>query len=288
MDIVTLRRSPCFALLLLALPPCLSIAATAQGPQPPDARLVMRAVQDHQKQVEAMRENYTYTSVETTQDMDGNGKVTKTETAEREEFFVNGHLIWRTVKKDGKPLSAGDEQKETERVTKMVEKAQKVPPGQPLEGQTIGISRLLEIMELRNPRREMYRGRATIVFDFVGRRDVKTHGIAEDASKKVEGTIWIDESDLQVAHLDVRFTDTFRVAGGLFASIDKGSNLHFDQGKVSNGLWLPTGAEVTMQARVLLFKNMRRHMTVSDSDYKTFHAEAEQGSETKIAPAGKR
>ena len=284
----TRRRSHGYVLSLVALLPFIFLGAEGQGSQVPDARQVMRAVQDHQKQVEAMRENYTYTSVETTQEMDGSGKVTKTETEDLEVFFVNGHRIWRTVKKDGKALSAGDEQKETARVTKMVEKAQKIPSSQPLEGQAISVSRLLEIMDLRNPRREMYRGRATIIFDFVGRKDVKTHGIAEDASKKLQGTIWIDEADLQVVHLDVMFTDTFRVAGGLFASIDKGSNLHFDQAKVSNGLWLPTGADITMQARVLLLKNMRQHVTVQDSDYKTFHADAEQGADAKVTPAGKK
>ena len=50
-------------------------------------------------------------------------------------------------------------------------------------------------MDLRNERRVMFRERAAIVFDFVGRKDAKTHGLAEDASKKLQGTIWIDEAD---------------------------------------------------------------------------------------------
>ncbi len=119
-------------------------------------------------------------------------------------------------------------------MTKLVEKAEKTPPGQPLEGPTISVSRLLEIMDVRNPRREMYRGRPTIVFDFIGRKDAKTHGLAEDASKKLQGTVWIDEADRQVAHLEVSFNDNFRVAGGLFANIQKGSNFWFDQAPVSH------------------------------------------------------
>src|ERR1035441_3480948 len=142
-----------------------------------------------------------------------------------EDFFVNSHVIERTVKKNGQPLSGPDERKETERVTKLVEKAEKTPSGQPVQGQTISISRLLEIMDVRNPRREKFRGRPTIVFDFIGRKDAKTHGLIEDASKKVQGTIWIDEADRQVAHLEVSFTDNFHIAGGLLANIQKGSNL---------------------------------------------------------------
>ena len=67
---------------------------------------------------------------------------------------------------------------------------------------------------MRNPRRETFRGRPTIVFDFQGRKDAKTHGIAEDASKKLQGTLWIDEADKEVAHMEVRFDDNFHVAGG--------------------------------------------------------------------------
>lgn len=306
----------------LLLPLTLPLGAWAQQ-QPnaplPDIRQLMNEVQAHQKQLEKLRENYTYSSLQTTQDIDQNGKVTKTESVEGEDFFVNGHVIERNVKKNGQPLSGHDEQKETERVTKLVEKAQKTPPDQPLQGQTISIRRLLEIMDVRNPRRERFHGRPTIVFDFIGRKDAKTHGLVEDASKKVQGTIWIDEADRQVAHLEVNFTDNFHIAGGLLANVQKGTNFRFDQAPVSHpndpgsashpssgtpvshpndkdpssgtpvsdGLWLPTGAEGTMQARVLMVKNLRQHFTERVYDYKRFSVETQQPKDAKIVPVKK-
>lgn len=147
----------------------------------------------------------------------------------------------------------------------------------------MSISHLLGIMDVRNPRREGYRGRSTIVFDFVGRKDAKTHGLVEDASKKLQGTIWIDEADRQVAHMEVSFNDNFRVAGGIFATIQKGSNFHFDQTPVGGGVWLPTGGEGAMQARVLMFKNMRQHYTERDYDFKRFSVEAQQAKDAKVA-----
>ena len=162
------------------------------------------------------------------------------------------------VKKNGQPLSEHELKKETERVTKLAEKAEKTPRDQPLEGQTISISRLLEIMDVRNPRRETYRGRPTIIFDFIGRKDAKTHGIVEDASKKLQGTIWVDEANRQVVHLDASFNDNFRIGGGLLGTIEKGSNFHFDQALVNGEIWLPTGGEATVQARVLI-KGIRQH-----------------------------
>ncbi len=271
------------ALLAAPLIPQPATGRSRSDPPLPDIRWLMQEVQEHQKQLDKIRESYTYTSMETGQDIGGNGRVKKTETKESEVFFVNGHIIGRTVKKNGQPLSDHDQQKETERVTKLVEKAEKTPPEQP----PMSVSRVLEIMDVRNERRVNFRGRPTIVFDFVGRKDAKTHGLAEDASKKLQGTIWIDEVDCQVAHLEVTFIDNFHVAGGLFVNIQKGSNFHFDQELVNGELWLPTGLEGMMQARLLLVKNIRRHSIERDYGYKRFSVETQQ-KDAEIAPAKKR
>lgn len=261
------------ATLLIVSP---AISQTGHDRSIPEIRQLMKEVIEHQKKLEKIRENYTFTSLQTTQDIDGNGKVTKTETRETEDFFVNGHMIERTIKKNGQPLTGHDLDKETERLTKLVEKAQKTPSDQPLYQESVTVSRVLEIMDVQNPRREIYRGRQTIVFDFNGRKDAKTHGMVEDATKKVKGTVWIDEADRQVAHMEVMFFDNFRVAGGLLATVQKGSNFHFDQAPVNQGLWLPTGGEGNVQARVLLLKNMRQHVIERSYDYKVFSVDAQQ------------
>ena len=271
---------PAFAAILL---PVSAGPAQAAANQPlPDPRQLVLEVQQHQKAVDTLRESYTYSSLQTVQDIDAQGKVTKTETSENEDFFVNGHVIERTVKKNGRPLSDHEQQKETERVTKLVEKAEKTPAGQSIDGPTVSISRVLEIMDLGAPRRETFRGRATIVFDFVGRKDAKAHGLAEEASKKLKGTIWIDEADRQVAHLEVTFNDNFHVAGGLVANVQKGSNFRFDQALVDGGLWLPTGGEGMMTARVLLVKNMRQRFSEKVYDYKRFKVETQQAKDAKL------
>lgn len=255
----------------------------------PDVRTLMQQVVDHQHALEKIRENYTYRSLTTTEDVDGHGKVTRTETEETEVFYVNGHAIERTVKKNGQPLNDHDQQKEQARITKLVEKASKTPPNQPLQGpnQTISISHLLDILQVSNPRREMFRGRGTIVFDFAGRHDAKTHGMAEDASKKIAGTIWVDEQDREVARMEMHFTDNFRIGGGLLANIAKGSTFNFDQALVNGEIWLPTGAEGTIDARVLLLKGFHQHFTERDWDYKRFHVDAEQEKSVAVKPDGK-
>lgn len=258
--------------------------AVAAAPVP-DIRQLMIEVMDHQKQLEKVRENYTYTTSSTTQDIDSKGKVTKTETEESEVFFINTHRIERTVKKNDKALDEHDEKKEQEHIQKLVEKAQKTPPGEPLEGPNtrVTIRQLLDIMQVSNPRRETFRGRSTIVFDFAGRRDVKTHGLAEDASKKIAGTLWVDEHDQQVARMEAHFTDNFHVGAGLLANVQKGSSFYFDQAPVNGEIWFPTGAEGRIEARVLLLKGIRQHITERDHDYKRFSVDAETSKSATIA-----
>ena len=109
--------------------------ADSAGSRPiPDIRTLMTGVMDHQKQLEKVRENYTYRTSIVTEDIDSNGKVTKTESEDTEVFYVNTHRIERTVKKDGKPLNDHDAQKEQERIVKLVEKAQKVLSGTAIRG----------------------------------------------------------------------------------------------------------------------------------------------------------
>ncbi len=251
----------------------------------PSVRELMLDVAAHQKLLEKVRENYTFHSSTVIQDLDSNGNVTKTESEDSEVFYVNTHRIERTVKKDGKPLNDHDQQKEQERVTKLVEKAQTVAPGEPLEGPktTVSILKLLEIMDVSNPRRIVFRGRSTIVFDFAGKHDAKTHGLAEDASKKIAGTLWVDERDRQVARMEAHFVDNFHVAGGLLANVQKGSSFYFDQAPVNGEIWFPTAGEGNIQARVLLVKGVRQHVTERDSNYEKFTVDAETSKTATVA-----
>lgn len=270
------------AFLLILIFPSLPHAETA-GRNPINLQTILSEVQNHQKQVEALRENYTYDCFETTQQLDAHGRVKKTETVQREEFFVHGHQIGRVVKRNGQPLTGSDLQKENQRVVALVQKAQHTPPGVRLEGPNITVGRVLELMDLSNPRRENFRGRPTIVFDFAGRKNMKTHGVMEDASKKLRGTVWIDQADLQVAHLEVTVYDNFRMVGGLLASIEKGSSFRFDQAPVDRGLWLPTGSEADMQARILMLKSVRERLVQRNFGFERFSVQTGKPKEVSEA-----
>ena len=281
-----MRPLSCFLLVLLAARPLLAIQTPAKpssaGAPIPDVPALMAQVQARQRELDKVRENYTYHELIQTDDVDSSGHVKKSETEENEVFFVNSHHIRRLVKKNGKDLTPSEQKKEQERVNKEIEKAQKLDPNKSMEAGEISISRLLAIMKVSNPRRISLNGRDTIAFDFIGDPHVKTHGLAEDASKKLAGTLWVDEKNREVARLTVHFDDNFRVGGGLVATVQKGSSFEFEQGLVNNELWLPISGEARLAAREALFIGVHQNIRFRDSNYQRFHAEATQQAGASI------
>ncbi|MFT4114491.1 hypothetical protein [Silvibacterium sp.] len=267
-------------LAALLLSPLAAIAYAQQPAPLPNVATLMDQVETRQRQMDQLREDYTYHETTVTKTLNKNGSVKKTETEENEVFYVRAHRIDRLVRKDGKDLSGGEAKKEQDRVMKDVEKAQNTPPGQPINGDNISVTRLLEIMQVSNPRREMLDNRSTIRFDFTGNPHAKTHGRAEDASKKLAGTIWVDEQDREVRRLEAHFDDNFHMGFGLF-SIGKGSSFVFDQklvnpGAKEQGLWLPTDGQAHLVAHAIGFISYRVEIVFSDSNYQRFHADAQQ------------
>lgn len=273
------------AVVVLSLPLTLGQALRAQQQSPPlpDVATLLRDVQAHQKQMEATRENYTYLEKTTTVELNKDGSPKKTDTEEAEVFYVNTHEIDRKVSKNGKPLSPSEQQKETAQVTKQVEKAQKTPPGHSTNDDEISVGRMLQIMKYSTPRREMLDGRSTIAFDYIGDPHASTHGMAENASKKLAGTVWIDERDREVRRLTARFDGDFHMGFGLF-NLTKGSSFAFEQKLVNNELWLPVQAHVHIVAKAVGLFGYRGEIEQQDTNYQRFHAAAEESASQGVKP----
>lgn len=288
-----IRRRLCAAALAVLLAPALGgaqpnspAAREAASTAPiPDVPALMEQVRAHQRQMDAIQENYTFREDDLTQTLDKRGKVKKTESQAYEVFFVNTHEVRRLIAKDGKPLDAGQQQKEQDRVMKAIGKAQQTPPGQAPSGEVvISVSRILAVVKVSAPRRVLMDGRPTLTFTFTGDPHAHAHGLAEEAARKMSGSVWIDEKDLQVRRMTAQLDENFHVGFGM-VSLSKGSNLVFDQKLVNNELWLPTSAVVYLSAHAFGVFGTRAEVHVTDSDYKKFHAEAVQQPGAKLVPA---
>ncbi|HEY0759914.1 MAG TPA: hypothetical protein VGD59_11710 [Acidisarcina sp.] len=251
-----------------------------------DVPALLRDVADGQKHIDQVREDYDYTETVETREMDGRGGVKETRTEEFEIFYVNGREIRRLVKRNGKPLEAGEEKKEQDRATKAVEKAAQNSRDEGSKDDSLSISRIIENVIWRNPRRELRNGRETIVFDFLSNPHAKTHSREEEAFRDLSGTAWIDEKDRTIARLYARFDQDFHIGGGMLASVHKGSTMTLDQGLINHEVWLPVKVQLHLDARVLLFKGISEEIAITTSNYKKFSVSSSQQAGAKARPPG--
>jgi len=236
---------------------------------------MLRQVEAHQKQLDKVREDYTFRAIQTTRELDGGGKTKKIETEEHEVFFVNRQRIEKLVRKDGKDLTPDQARKEQDRVNKEVLKISKPGYTNP-DKDEITVARLLQIVRFVRPRRVLLNGRDTIAFDFAGDEHAKTHGRDEEALKKVSGTIWIDEADREVSRMSATLDENYHVGFGLLASVAKGSNVVFDQALIRNEAWLPTAIALHLQARAFLVAGFRAEIDIRFDQYRKFQTDAVQ------------
>ena len=241
----------------------------------PDATALMKDVQTHQQKMDEIRENYTFHRIRQVDELDGKGVVKKSTVVEREVFYVNGRQIARLVKRDGNPVSPDEDKNERNRVRKLTIEYSKKPPSFGRGGGVNLIQMVLAVSEVSNPRRTDMKGRPTLVFDFKGDPRAEAHGMQANASKKLEGTVWVDEADRQVARLEVEFYDNFRIGGGLLGSIQKGTVIKIEQSPIGEGLWMQTANDQHMNLRVIV-RGIHENTQVKNFDFKRFNADAVQ------------
>jgi hypothetical protein len=244
----------------------------------PDIKQLLSDLQENQKQIESLVDQYSCTENEEVRVLGKHGQVKKSIVKEYEDFYLGGELVRRVVKKDGRPLSSGEQKKEDSRVEKRIHEYEK-KKGEEGEGATrkkkeqIDISTFLRISNFTHPRWEEYRHHNVIALDFVPNPDYRPQDKLEDLLHKLVGTLWVDDQARDVVRLEAHLSETFKLGGGLLASVHKGGSLVMEQAKMNNEVWLPTSVEMHFPARVLLFASLFADYTSRFSDYKKFRVE---------------
>lgn len=242
----------------------------------PDIATLLKDVDANQKKIDKMKENYTCMVQETEQQVDGVGKIKRVTHNLYEESYVEGHEIYRQMEKDGKPLTPEEKQKEDARIQKAVVRYQKKAAEEASNPKKksdddVGIEDFLRISKFTNPRWERFRGQDVVVFDFGPNPDYKPKKLVEKAIHDLEGVVWIDPSARDVVRLEARFDNSLKVAGGMLASLQKGSAFVFEQQLMNNEVWLPTYDEVHFGVKVLMLKTFRADEIHRYYDYHKFH-----------------
>ena len=277
-----------FTIALDDIKPNATIAKTAfdfpniSGEPLPDIPTLLLELQANEDKVENMLDKYSYVQKHISRQIGKDGVLRETESQTFQLSFYKGYRMSRLIEKNGKPLSPSDQASEDKDAAKRVEEIEKriakreAGGDDPTEeGKRVSIAEVLRASKLTNPRRERFRGRDVIVFDFEPNPafDFKNAKSMLKFFGKVAGAMWIDEKDKQVARLEAFLFDSYKIGGGVLAKLKKGASFTLEQERVNDEIWLPSTADINLSVRVLLVKGIDLNQVIRSYDYRKFETE---------------
>jgi hypothetical protein len=256
-----------------------------------DVTALLREVGRNQELVEKRVSEYAFMQKEIDRVISSKGEIKKETTRVYEVFPVTNRApIMKLISENGVALSAERAAKESKRVEEEFLKAERDRDKneqrverrraqrqrrQASKGKAEGdddpeLSKFLKICEFVSLRRERFRDRNAVVFDFRPRPGFRPGNREESLISKLVGVVWIDPIDKQVMRLEARLAESFKMAGGLLLSLRPGAGFVIEQTRMEEGVWLPRLAQVNLSVKVLLFGGGDVNKTFEWSDYKHF------------------
>jgi hypothetical protein len=278
------RVGPALASLTLLLCALSGAAQPQAEPSPdkpmPDIPSLMHDVETRQRAAETIQKDYIYRNFIQFDNLDSHGAMKKSTSLEGEVFWINGVRVGRMLSKDGKNLTADETRKEEERVDKSVAKASARRDKADAQGKEtdsrghdeVTFSRMIELGTFSEPRRETVNGRPTIVVEYMGNPKAKTRSYDEGVFRELAGTVWVDEQDKVIQHIEGHFDHDFKIAGGMAVDVKKGTWFRATFAKINDEVWLPAATEADGHARYLVFLSLNGHFKGHTSDYRKFKA----------------
>jgi hypothetical protein len=263
----------------------------------PDIPTLLKSLQTNEDKIDGILENYSYTQKIIKRELGKDGILRETQSETNQLSFYKGRRIRRLIEKNGKPLSADEQSEEDKNAQKRVagiekeiakkeartveQSANETPDD---ENNRVSIAEVLRASNLVNPRRERFRGRDVVVFDFEPNPnfDFKNAKSFLKFFGKTAGVMWIDEKDRQVARLEAVLFDNFKIGGGFLANLKKGASFALEQERVNDEIWLPSTADINLSVKVLLVKGINVNQVIKSYNYQKFSTEVKDSKVDEI------
>ena len=96
------------------------------------------------------------------------------------------------------------------------------------------------------------------------------NGIDTKYLPKLKGQIWVDDSDLEIAHIEMEFKDDVTAGLGLLGRVYAGTTYFMDLKKGIDDRWLPAKAETLLRMRQGLVVKTNQRYTYEYDHYRKF------------------
>lgn len=264
-------------LTFISLTACHLLLAREQTKPLPNPNELLKRARSSLVQSEKDLEKYSCTVLEKSQELNDDNSVKRERSVLKERFYINGIQLEHVLEKNGVPLSGRSERKEQEHVNKDVIRFsdQNQATG---EMDRVGkeASLFMRAQRFSNGHRETRDGRSIVVYDLSGDPAFHPKNLEERFAQAVTGRIWIDEESGQPIEIRFHTDKDVKVAGGLFANLHKGFQLHVLRQRQGDGAWMTKSLDGTGTARMALFFNPKFRFSEETSKCHLFSVDTQQ------------
>jgi hypothetical protein len=255
----------------------------------PDIKVLLQEIRNNAEKTDQIMENYSYTQLTIDRDLDNKGNLIEKKSEKELLTFYKGYRISRLIEKNGKPLSASDQEKEDRDAAKKVGEIEKIieerekkakaqrdissGSGGSQPTQRFTIADTLKGSLLINPRRERLSGIDVIVFDYEPNPAFKPQTRNEKIFSVCSGAVWVDAKTKQLIRLDAALIKSI---GSFVAKAKQGASFSLENELVNNEIWLPKQADVNLSVKIL-FAGFSINQLIKYGDYKRFDTEVKDG-----------
>jgi hypothetical protein len=274
--------SSLFAVLFACISPASAQTSNTAPLAPlPNANEILQRALANERKLASQRERYECRVTTTAIETDSRGNTKKNNNEVKDQFFVNGIAIERTLQKNGKDLTPEETKKEDERVMKETLKYSNQATAQKEENkQNQELGDFMEAMMLANGRRELINGRSVLFYDILPNPRFEARNIDQRLAQVMQGKISIDEPTGEPVDINVKSVADWKIGWGLLANVHKGLWLHIHNHPEPDGVWLTDFAEGSGDMREALFLHPYIHFKEITNNCRLYSATA-----TQVGPA---
>ena len=248
---------PVFLICVILTAVCAAVAQTASKTQDaplPNPRELMQRALANEKKLADEQERYECRVTDQAIQTDNKGNTKKVETEVKDQFYVNGIAIERTLSKNGKDLSPDQTRKEDQRVMKeTVKYSDQANAKKESDKQNQQVEDMMTAMMLTNGHRERINGRSILNYNVVPNPHFQTKNMNQRFAQVMQGTMSVDEESGELIDMNIKSVQDLKIAGGVLANLHKGFWIHVHDQPQPDGVWLTDLTEGSGDARAALF-----------------------------------
>jgi hypothetical protein len=217
----------------------------------PTTKELFERVSERERQTKDQPPRYEFTRTKTTLGYNKKGKVETRDEQTYRMVLIAGQLFPRLLAQNGQPLSGEELAKQQAKEAKFhnQDHKKKAREGDSVLAQLKG--EYADRVEFAVTGRDQLDGREVYVVSVQPKKGLPAKKVEERVIARLEGRLWIDALEYEVAKVDLALTEPVRIGWGVLGAVDA-FKLSIGRNRLADGGWINSAVHLWLQVRILL------------------------------------